>query len=262
MSWMVESRCATAIVRAAGHQDPERVADEQLGLRIDARGRLVQDEDARVEGQRPREREQLLLADGQVGAALAHRAPVPSGSRSMNRAACTASAARFTASSLIPSSPSRMLLAMVPEKSWTSWRTRLKRPRRSSSAHLADVHAVHEDPPARHVVEPHQQVDQRGLARPGRADHAHALARLHLERHVAQDELLAVVGEPDVVEGDRDRLLAPALPALASRARSGRHSRPTPASSMARPPRRLISSPACPAARRSAPTRPSPPAAG
>ena len=42
------------------------------------------------------------------------------------------------------------------------------------------------DAPALHVVEPQQQVDERRLARAGRADDADALARLDLERHVLQ----------------------------------------------------------------------------
>src|SRR5215212_6304352 len=46
--------------------------DELLGLRVDGAGRLVEDEERRVEGERAREGDELLLADGEARAALAH----------------------------------------------------------------------------------------------------------------------------------------------------------------------------------------------
>ena len=53
--------------------------------------------------------------------------------------------------------------------------------------HLAHVDAVHQDPPARHVVEAQEQVDQRRLPRAGGADDPDALPRPDLERDVLQD---------------------------------------------------------------------------
>ncbi len=61
--------------RPALEQRLERVLDQPLGLRIDARRRLVEDQDRRVVGQRAREREQLALPGGEIVAPLAHRAP-------------------------------------------------------------------------------------------------------------------------------------------------------------------------------------------
>ena len=69
MSWMVESRWAMAIVVRPASA-PQRVADQELGLGVDARRRLVEDEDARVERQRAGKRQQLLLADRERRAAL------------------------------------------------------------------------------------------------------------------------------------------------------------------------------------------------
>ena len=59
--------------RAARHQDVQRVADEELGFGVDARRRFVEDQHARIEGQRAGERQQLLLADRQGCAALGDR---------------------------------------------------------------------------------------------------------------------------------------------------------------------------------------------
>ena len=42
----------------------ERVLDQPLGARVDRRGRLVQDQDARVGQRRARDRQQLALARG------------------------------------------------------------------------------------------------------------------------------------------------------------------------------------------------------
>ena len=67
---------------------------------------------------------------------------------------------------------------------------------------LADVDAVDEDAAAIHVVETQQQADDRGLARPGRADDADALAGLDDERDVAQDVVVLLVREPHVIELD------------------------------------------------------------
>ena len=58
--------------RAAAQQPVERVLDQDLGRPVDVRGRLVEDQDARVGEQRARDRDQLTLAGGQAGAALAH----------------------------------------------------------------------------------------------------------------------------------------------------------------------------------------------
>ena len=61
--------------------------------------------------------------------------------------------------------------------------------------HLAHVDAIDEDSSPRDVVKPQEQIDERRFAGPGCADDADALARPDLERHVAQDVVLAVIRE-------------------------------------------------------------------
>ena len=56
--------------------------------------------------------------------------------------------------------------------------------RSSRAAHLRDVDAVEGDRTAVELVEAHDQVDQRGLARAGRADDRDGLAGLGDERQV------------------------------------------------------------------------------
>ena len=52
--------------RAAFHQARQRLANAQLGFGVDARGGFVQDQEARIVGQRAGETDELLLAGGVV----------------------------------------------------------------------------------------------------------------------------------------------------------------------------------------------------
>ena len=178
MSWIVDRRCAMAIVVRPRHQHAQRVADQQLGLGVDARRRLVEDQDARIERQRARERQQLLLADRQRRAALGDRRRVAARQPLDERVGVHRAPPRArTCSSSIAGLPSRMLSAIVPENRCTSCSTRLNSPRRSPRSSSRMSTPSMRDPAALHVVEPQQQVDQRRLARAGGADDADALAR-------------------------------------------------------------------------------------
>ena len=53
---------------------------------------------------------------------------------------------------------------------------------------VVDRHAVQEDLAPGHVVEPHQQVDERGLASACVTDDGHLLAGVHSEAHVFQHQ--------------------------------------------------------------------------
>jgi hypothetical protein len=57
---------------------------------------------------------------------------------------------------------------------------------RRLARHVAHIHAVDRHRATRHVVEARQQVDDRSLARAGRPDDRHHLARLGGERHAFQ----------------------------------------------------------------------------
>ena len=59
--------------RASPFQHVEGALDDRFRLGIDARRRFVQDQDRRIEGQRPRERDQLALTRGQRAALLDDR---------------------------------------------------------------------------------------------------------------------------------------------------------------------------------------------
>ncbi len=58
--------------RAAFHQARQRIANPQFGFGVDARGGFVQNQIPRTVRQRAGETDELLLAGGKSGAALAH----------------------------------------------------------------------------------------------------------------------------------------------------------------------------------------------
>ena len=68
-----------------------------------------------------------------------------------------------------------------------------------------DVHSVDEDGAGIHVVEPHQQIDQGGLAGTGGPDDRHRAARLDDQRDVADHRCAGTVGEVHVPELDAPR---------------------------------------------------------
>ena len=56
--------------RPPGEEEAQRLLDLPLRADVHRRGRLVEDQDARVGEQRPRERDELALAQRETGAAL------------------------------------------------------------------------------------------------------------------------------------------------------------------------------------------------
>ena len=74
---------------------------------------------------------------------------------------------------------------------------------------VAEVDAIDRDAPLLHVVKPRQQADERGLAGAAPTDDPDHLSRLDLERHVAEDRLIAVVAECHVVEANRPADILP-----------------------------------------------------
>ena len=105
---MVESRCAMAMHRLALHQRVELLLDRRLDLRIERRGRLVEDQDRRVLEEHAGDGDALALAARQLDAALADMrvvaAAAPRGRASpwMNSSACACrAAAAISASSAL-----------------------------------------------------------------------------------------------------------------------------------------------------------------
>ena len=66
---------------------------------------------------------------------------------------------------------------------------------------VADVDAVERDAAGVQLVEPHDEVDERRLARAGRPDDGHGLTGADREVEVLDERLVGHVGEGHVLEG-------------------------------------------------------------
>src|SRR5262249_51801242 len=66
--------------------------------------------------------------------------------------------------------------------------------------HILDIDAFDGDPTAGRVIEPRQELQQRSLAAAIGANDGNRFASFHVERYAAEDRLLRVILEADVVE--------------------------------------------------------------
>ena len=128
---------------AADEQAVERPLDELLGLGVDRRGGLVEDQDAGIEGEGAGEGDELLLAHREAGAALAHRGvEAPRQARDEVQGLHLGRRPAQPRRRRSPRSPRRMLSPTVPEKRKTSWSTMPTLRRSARQVPLAHVHAV------------------------------------------------------------------------------------------------------------------------
>ena len=204
----VDSRWAmTNDVRFA-HQVRQRVLHELLRLGVERRGRLVENQDRRVLEQRARDRQALALPARQPLAALADDASrTRPASPTMNSCACAArAAASICVRGRRRGDPYAMLFAIVSSKSTVSCVTIPICARSDASVTSRMSDAVDQDRPARHVVEPRDQVDERRLARAAAPDDAPPSGRRRTvndtSRRIRRRPVVVVV-EADVAELDR-----------------------------------------------------------
>lgn len=83
--------------------------------------------------------------------------------------------------------------------------------RQAAARQLADILTAHADAAAVHIVEAHEQIDDRRLAAAGRADDGNTLAGLRGKIKMLDQVLLRDIGERDVLQrnaavGVRERL--------------------------------------------------------
>ena len=96
-----------------------------------------------------------------------------------------------------------MFSRIEPANSHGSCSTMPVRARTSWRVSVGDVLAVEQDAPAVELVEPHDEVHERRLARAGRPDDRDRLTGFDPERQVADQRPLGRVGERHVLEHDR-----------------------------------------------------------
>src|SRR2546423_4958976 len=186
--------------RAPLHQSLDRIADEDFGFRINRTGRFIEYQDTRVEGQRPRKADQLLLPDRQASAALAQLRVIAFGQAFDEL--CRVHFARRVLQLLVADArlADPYVRGDVAGKQEHVLQNDAEIGAQLFQIHLADVDAVYENLAALNVIKPQEQIGNRRLPCPCMADESDALARLGDERHVFQNPVFIFVSEPDVAE--------------------------------------------------------------
>ena len=181
--------------RPARRETLEPLQDQGLGLRVQRRGRLVQDQDRRVAHERAGDGDSLLFTLGERDALLAHDRVVAI--RQRHDRVVDAGQARGRHDLVEPGvrPAERDVVADAERQHERRLQDHGDLPAERRQPVLAHVHAVDEDPASGRVVEARKQAEQGRLAGACRADDRHRLARLDAKAHVAQDRVAARVLE-------------------------------------------------------------------
>ena len=194
--------------RAPRAQRGHRRLDEHLRAGVDRARRFVEDEDRRVGEERPGDGEELLLP-------RAHRATfiVDDGVVAVRQGVHEAVDVRGSGGSedLVLGGRRVAVGDVLPDRAAEQPRVLQHhadvRPQ-LAARHRRDVAVVECDAAAVELVEPHDEVDERGLAGARRADDRHRRPRFSDEREIVDQRLGRVVGEPHMLELDAAARLA------------------------------------------------------
>ncbi len=171
---------------AALHELVERALDRGLGLVVDGRRRLVQDQDGRILQDGARQREPLALAARQLHAALAHRRAVAlrQAADELVRLGRLRGAHDVGLRDIAQSIPDVLGHRAVGQEAVL--RHVADRAAQLLQIERRDVDAVQADAARGGVVQPQQQLDQRALAAAGAADEGHRLAGRDAQRDAVE----------------------------------------------------------------------------
>ena len=181
----------------------ERVLDLLLGVAVERRGRLVEQQDRRPLEDGPRDGDALLLAAGELQAALADLGLVTL-RRHADEIVDLGEPRRFLDLGIarLPAAVPDVVADGVVEQDRVL-RDHADRHAQRFLGHVADVLAVDRDAPAGHLVEPEQQPRDGRLAGAGRPDHRDRVTGGDFEAEPLENFPLRIVGERNVLEADR-----------------------------------------------------------
>ncbi len=186
--------------RAVGAQGAHRLLHQHLSAGVDRARRLVEDEHAGLCEERPGDREQLLLARADVRALVVEHRVVAVGQRVHE----TVDIRRPGRLEDLPFGRIRPPVGdVLPDRAAEQPRVLKNHPHPAPQVvprHRRDVDTVERDATGVDLVEPHHQVDERGLARARRAHDRDRLAGLGDQREVLDQRRLLDVPERDVLE--------------------------------------------------------------
>ena len=191
---------------AAGGDALERFLERLLGAAVQGRSGLVEDEDRRVLQEHAGDGDALLLAAGELEAALADRGGVALG-QAGDEVVDLGGPGRGLDLGLggTGAAVGDVLGDGVVEEHGVL-RHHADRATQGELRDCAHVLAVDRDPAARDLVEAEQEAHQRRLARTGGPDHGDLVAGRDDEAHLVQDRPARVVGKAHRLEADRAAL--------------------------------------------------------
>ncbi|EGY00670.1 hypothetical protein AZA_76900 [Nitrospirillum viridazoti Y2] len=196
-------------------QPAQGVLHQALGLAVQRRGRLVQQQHRGVLQHGAGDGDALALAAGQLHAILAHPGVIALG-QAQDEVVCRRRLGRRL--DLLLRGAHAAIGDIAAHR--VVEQPRLLADQADGAAqrgqrHVADVLAAQGDGTAGDVVEAGDQVQDGGLARPAGPHQGHRLACRHLQRHAVQGHRAILVGEAHVIEPDGvggDRQLGGARP--------------------------------------------------
>src|SRR5581483_9285489 len=191
--------------RPVARRSAQPRADLGLRRRVDRRGRVVEDEDARIDRERSRDRDALALAARQGDPALADHGVVALG-QSLDELVCLRGArGRLDGGVVEVAASERDVLPDGRREEEGVLRDDADLAAERVQLEIADVDAVDEHASSVHVVEARYQRRQRRLPGARVTDQRDRRPRCDVEIDVAQDRPVVQIGEPDVLEPDRAR---------------------------------------------------------
>ena len=184
---------------------PQALEDLLLGLGVDGGERVVEDEDARVDGERAREGGALLLPAGERDARArrpSSRSPAGSSRTSFASWADLRRPLHARSASGSPRTPKATFSRTVSEKRKLSCGTKPTAPRSDGERDAPHVVAVDEERPRGRVPQAREEAHERRLAGAGRADDRDGGARGHREVDLVEHGRPVAVGEAQRAELD------------------------------------------------------------
>ena len=188
--------------RPPASQLRHRLLDQDLGPRVYIARRLVQDQNARVGEKSAGDRHELALAGRQLRSVLVEDCVVTLGQRADEGVDVRRLGGRDDLGF------GRALLAVrdvVPDRAGEQpgvLKDHAERPAHVVAWDLSSIDLVEADAPGPDVVEAHEQVDDGGLAGARRTHDRHGLAGPNLEVEIADQRIVGLVAEVDVLQRD------------------------------------------------------------
>ena len=190
--------------RSTCRQSCHRGIDRCLGLRIEGRCGLIEDQNRRIAHDRSRDGHALLLASRQPVSALADIGVIAIG-QIVNEVVNLGGAPRpFNRPSIRVriSKPDVLPNRRVEEKAFLKDRSDLTAPRRL--LHSAQIQSIDEHRTSGRIVEAHQEAEKSALAASARTDDGHSLSSRDGDGYVVELRPRdCVIAEAHVIESDR-----------------------------------------------------------